>query len=130
MYFDYNTTNDLVYISENGINETLLGFYAGRETAFASEVDDYQATDSPIIGCGPRCGPLNITQIPNYDEDDSEMYRGAYLYSCNSTVHQVEGAENEKEFINDEIALLAATAPSHSGFWDPEGRLYGYYPKT
>ena len=120
--FDWETSV-LVYTLGNGSAVTIEDMLVGDGTTYISQVVDIEDYSSDILSCGPRCAWLTITQI----EDITDL-RDPWLYFCQSTVHEVEGADMQEELIGDPIALIAATSMSQSGYTDNVGRFYGYYP--
>ena len=119
--YDWNNTN-LVYILADGTNNTQSGVYLIDGTAYISSVEIPENLESEIVSCGLRCGNLNVTQIENIDD-----IHNAWLYVCQSTVHEVDGALIDEERVSDEMALIASVSLSQSDFIDFDGRNYGYY---
>ena len=101
----------------------LSWIYSG--TSYYSSVKDADWVRYDILSCGPRCGLINVTQISN----TSDLHDGydSYLYLCQSTVHQVQGAIIQEEEVPDERALMAATALSQGPEADGYGTSYSGY---
>lgn len=59
-----------------------------------------------IVDCGPGCGRMIVIK---FAEDD---ILNPWLYRCQSTVHEVQGAVLHEEKLGDNVALLAATSLS------------------
>ena len=59
-----------------------------------------------IVSCGPRCGKINVTQIPYSNVTD------AYLFECQSTVHEVKSAVLQEQELGNRMALMVATSLS------------------
>ena len=120
--YDWNNTYNLVYTLADGTDGTLPEVYLNDGTTYISSV--YDLDDLEIVNCGPRCGNLNVTQIG----DISNVHDNAWLYVCQSTVYEVDGALIDEERVSDGIALTASVSLSGGGYSDPLDRFYGYYP--
>ena len=121
--YDWTGTNNLVYTLADGTDDTLPGMFLNDGTTYISSVEDPNDFTSKIVSCGPRCGNLNVTQIGNLTD-----IHDAWLYVCQSTVHEVDGADLDEERVSDDIALTASVSMSEGGYGDNQGRSYGYYP--
>ena len=77
-------------------------------TYFSSVKGAWESFD--IVSCGPRCGLINVTQI--WNTGDLHQGYNPYLYLCQSTVHEVQGAVIQEEKLTNEKALVAATSLS------------------
>ena len=68
---------------------------------------------------------MNVTQVTN----TSDLNQGddPYLYLCQSTVHEVQGAVIQEEEISNEMALMAATSLSQGTEGDSFGTSYSGY---
>ena len=122
--YDWNNTLNLEYILADGTNDTLPEVYVIEGTSYISSFEDPQDITPTIVSCGPRCGRLNVTQIGNI----TNIHDNAWLYVCQSTVHEVDGALMDEERVSDDVALIASVSLSESGYGDSLGRSYGYYP--
>ena len=101
----------------------LSTIYSGA--TYYSQVKDADWERYDIVNCGPRCGLMNVTQVRN----GSDLTQGddPYLYLCQSTVHEVQGADIPEEEISNEIALMAATSLSQGTEGDEFGTSYSAY---
>lgn len=113
----------MVYDLGNGYTQTIPEMLVGEGTTYISHVENTDDYSSDIVNCGPRCGDLWVTQIGNVSD-----LHDTWVYFCNSTVHEVEHADIQGEFLGDSMALIAATSLSQSGYYDYLGGLYGHYP--
>lgn len=123
LQYDLTNTSDIVYSHGDGTTATIPELLVGNGTTYISQVNDVYDYSSGLFTCGNRCGELTITQI-----EDVNALRDPWLYICQSTVHEVEGATLPEESIADEMAVIAATSMSQSGYSDYLGGLYGHYP--
>ena len=77
-------------------------------TTYYSAVKQSNWIDFDIVNCGPRCGLINVTQIPDIDH----LEDNAWFYSCQSTVGEVQGADHQEQKVPNKQALFAATSLS------------------
>ena len=95
------------YVLEDGSLTNRLPLpYSG--TTYYSAVKGFDWMEYDIVNCGPRCGLINVTQIPDteYFEDNE------WFYSCQSTVGEVQGADHQEQKVPNKQALFAATSLS------------------
>ncbi|KAF8475080.1 hypothetical protein BDZ91DRAFT_290772 [Kalaharituber pfeilii] len=113
------STSTLVYIEDDGSLQKVTPIYLrnGSTTYMSSMREDYS-----IYDCGSRCGWLAVMEVVSLTD-----FSDAWLYDCNSTVHEVEGAYLPEHEISDHMAVIAATSLTQSGIIDESGRSFAYY---
>ena len=102
---------------------TIPWVLVGDGTTYISLVKEIYNYSSNFFDCGPRCSGLVVTQIQNITD-----LHNAWVYLCHSEVYEVVGARLLEEELSNEMAQIAASSLSHSGFTDHLRRSYGYYP--
>ena len=75
--------------------------YSG--TTYLSWVNNW--LDYNVIDCGPGCGRMAVIQVAENSND-------TWLYTCQSTVHEVKGAVLQEEKLGVKVSLVAATSLS------------------
>ena len=113
------------YALGDGSPATLPLSWVYYGTTYYSSVKDADWVRYEIASCGPRCGLINVTQVSTA----ADSYQGydPYLYLCQSTVHEVQGAVIQEEKITNEAALVAATSLSQGTEADGYGTTWNAY---
>ena len=116
----FNVVNSLYTIEFRSMDGTLRSIT--RKYLYIDATTYYSARtrEGKIASCGDRCGLVQVTQFWNGHYQD-------YLYECNSTVHEVQGAVIEEEKLAEKRALMAATSLSQGAEADDNQTMWGAY---
>ena len=104
-YTDFGTTSISIiqYLKGGSLFNLSLPDIYFTGTTYISWVDSWEGYN--VIDCGPGCGRMAVIQV-------AEKTNDTWLYTCQSTVHEVKGAALTEEKLGDKVSLVAATSLS------------------